>query len=210
MTDDTNIAIQASIEQANAAEARGDVVARAAAASDALAQMKAQYDATFNPAPSARPANSVEAAARLPYLTSGKDQAWLRQFNRGDAEAMRELDGLVKQQADADKVDLALAGVETSALDHEYSGSGSDASLRDMTAAINDWRGFDDDPGWLEYFLKGGQYPKSEFEVAQRTQARAFAEPQFMQRWKDGDPQAKKLMLRISAVLAAGVDESLP
>ena len=56
------------------------------------------------------------------------------------------------------------------------------------------------------HFLAGGKYSQHEHALAQQTQARAQADRGFMEKWKAGDPAAKRLMWAVSAVLAAGVE----
>jgi len=76
-----------------------------------LAELKAAYDERMSPAPPTQPTNAVEAAARLDYLTKGKDPAWSQRWNEGHAETMREWRALTEQARTADPNALAIAGV---------------------------------------------------------------------------------------------------
>jgi tripartite-type tricarboxylate transporter receptor subunit TctC len=108
---DFSTQVQASIDAANAAEAAGNHAGRAEAATNALKMLQSEYDALHRPTPSAEPKNGVEAAARLAHLESGKDQDFTRRFAAGDSAARQEIDKLTKQAADADPVEMAIAGV---------------------------------------------------------------------------------------------------
>jgi hypothetical protein len=81
--------------------------------------------------------NPIEAAARLNYLTSGKDQDFIRRFNAGDPAACQDFEKLATQAADADDVDRAMAGVGRMPMEYE-GGSSNESRLADMIAFVKE------------------------------------------------------------------------
>jgi hypothetical protein len=166
-----------------------------------LAQMKTAFD---GPPPTANPKNSVEAARRLQYLTSGKDPGWFDRFNRGDPETRREFDALTKMRADANEVDLALSGVAPSHLDFEIGQQGK-AGLRNMVDAMPGLReaGFSDDS--IREILTDQKATREQHDAARRLQTALHGNTEWRARYLAGDAEAKRQQSHISAILAADI-----
>src|SRR5260221_1277156 len=121
---DAQAGIDASIAAANAAEARGDHSARAAAATAALNA----WSAAMRPVPTTTPSNAVEASQRLEHLN--KSAEFRAKYFSGDAATVGELNRLTEMVASADPIELVLNGIAPA--DSVDENSGMTPSARDQ------------------------------------------------------------------------------
>jgi hypothetical protein len=167
----------------------------------ARAQKQAAYD---GPPPTTTPRNGVEAAQRLQYLTEGKDPVWLARWSAGHAETMREYHSLAKMKAEADPVDLAMAGVLPSHLEFEARTPGV-ASVREMASMIphlRDEGGMSDEA--IAHFLRDGPADAMDYSIAVNFRKTVAETPELRARWLAGDPTLKSQMIRAAVLVTAG------
>jgi hypothetical protein len=74
--------------------------------------------------------------------------------------------------------------------------------------AAKDWDTFGVPKDQAEYFLRGGKYPEAEYRLAEQTRDRCLADPEFMERWRGGDPRAKRMAWAWSDFPSSGFDSN--
>ena len=119
----------------------------------------------------------------------------------------REFDALNAAVAAGDPVELAMAGITPPPEVDENAGAVADGSV--MVAAAKQWATFGVPDNDIAHALADGKYSAKEYALAQRVQAEALSDKNFVEKWKAGNPKAQRIMWACSAVLAAGIDPAL-
>jgi hypothetical protein len=198
--------VQAHIDSANLAESQGNHAGRAAAATAALNA----WSAALRPTPSAEPQDAVGASARLEHLQ--KDRAWRDRYFAGDTATVNEFNALNAKIAEADPVELAIAGhAGPSSVDENF---GSVAGPGEMVAAAAHLREaglVDGDIGELfRGQLTDDGKPLTAEEMAAGAKGaehilqRASKDPELRRRILAGDSALLNELTTLSAVIAAG------
>jgi hypothetical protein len=203
---DAQTGIDASIAAANAAEARGDHSARAAAATAALNA----WSAAIRPPPPAEPTDAVGASARLAHLQ--KDRAWRDRYFAGDQQAVREFNSLNEKIAAADPYALAIAGHAPP--DGVDENAGAVAGGREMVAAAAHLRDLGFSDGDIHELFNGQltddgkpltiEEMRAGAKGAEHILQRAGRDPELRRRILSGDSLLNEQLTMLSAVIAAG------
>jgi hypothetical protein len=201
-------ALDAAIANANAAEARGDHAGRAAAATEALALKQAAY----RPLPPENPRTGAEASALLDHLNRTSPE-WRAAVLSGRSDVVNALHDWNKLIADSDPVSLAAVGITPPQSSADQ--SGAVAGGPELVAAFNHSRDIGElategDQAIAEEFMRDARYDAAEYELAKQVHRELTNDPNFLKKLAAKDPFTQKLFTRVSMVIAAGPDSSLP
>jgi hypothetical protein len=172
------------------------------AATEALAQMKADFDRqphVPDPAPAQTSPEKLAAAHhRLEALKATPD--WADKLLKGDATARGEFDVLTKTISEGSKADLALLGILP---DNYIEVDNAGASLRDQISSIPQLReaGLGDDV--IRQVLSDQPVSRAEYRMVQQLQHERMSTREWREKLAAGDFATKRESLLMSVVLAS-------
>lgn len=154
------------------------------------------------PPPPDKPANAVEASARLDVLKA--DKTWRENYLAGRVEERREFDALTQLVASGNQADFAMAGIKPEG--HIDGGPG--AALRDQIAQVPIMRAAGISEGAIRQLLEDRKVSQQEYDAVKQLQTARHGDPDWVRKLLSGDHAAKRESLLMSIVLSSEIDET--
>jgi hypothetical protein len=118
-----------------------------------------------------------------------------------DSATLHEFEALNKMLAEADPIGRALSGAVRTSFEAE-TGSGNEASLNDQVAWVREARAMGMPDENIAAILQPRTGTPQQIADARRELDRRFADPQWLARWKAGDPQSRLEFTVLCAVMS--------
>jgi hypothetical protein len=168
-----------------------------------LALAKMQTD--LHPLPPRVPTDAQGARHRLSVLSA--DTRWSGALMRGDPEARREFDTLVKMSADGDDVGDAIVGIQEQAAPVFETTFQGQLARRDIATAVNDFRNDGLDDGSIAQAMHGTAVSVAEYRAAEALLNARKSDPAWVKALLSGDHLAKKEWSLLTVILSSSIAE---
>jgi hypothetical protein len=133
------------------------------------------------------PATPVAAAAKLKELEMNRE--WGERLARGDDATRREFEQLTSLAASGDPLDAIMKGIAPNTVEIDETGGGK-VRARDMVTAVADMREKGIPDRMIREVLSDVKPTLEQHQMGKENQRRRFADAEWVERLKAGDPLA--------------------